>query len=261
MKLFSILGFIFFLTPVLHYAQDDRPDIEKYLSRAERGDADRMRQELPSLLASYPNNPGVLYLQGVLTVDGTEAVRIYQSIVDNFPHSEWADDALYKVYQFYYAIGLYRTAEIKLTQLKGDYPQSKYIAEIVHTDTKTLAEERQSPGSAKTEDDTLQQGPAGQAIVETPPVQQPESTVSRPEPTQQALYTLQVGAYSQQVNAEKQKLFFEDLGYTVEMINKVRDARSLFVVLVGEYKTADDARGKGVEFKKKYNINSMVVTR
>ena len=63
------------------------------------------------------------------------------------------------------------------------------------------------------------------------------------------------------MNAEKQKLFFEDLGFDVEVINKVRDARSLFVVLVGEYKNVDDAREKGAEFKSKYNINSMVVTR
>jgi hypothetical protein len=64
-----------------------------------------------------------------------------------------------------------------------------------------------------------------------------------------------------QVNAEKQKLFFEDLGYSVEVINKVRNTRSLFVVFVGEYRSADDARAKSAEFKAKYNISSIVVTR
>ena len=74
-------------------------------------------------------------------------------------------------------------------------------------------------------------------------------------------YVLQVGAYSLQENAEKQKLFFEDLGFPVEVINKVRDTRSLYVVLVGNYKSSEEARAKGVEIKKNYDIQSMVVTR
>jgi cell division protein FtsN len=89
------------------------------------------------------------------------------------------------------------------------------------------------------------------------PERQPSATAVSSGPQ----YALQVGAYSQQVNAEKQKLFFEDLGYPVEVINKVRDGRSLFVVLVGEYRSTDDARTKGDEIRKKYNINSMVVTK
>jgi len=213
-----------------------------------------VRSELPSLLSRYPNNPGVLYLQGVLTTDGTEAVRIYQSIVDNFPKSEWADDALYKVYQFYYAIGLYRTAEIKLNQLQTDYPQSKYLATSSNTDTKNLPEERVSSGLPTVVGDTARETVPSASDLSG-------STPEMDEGQERGQYTLQVGAYSQQVNAEKQKLFFEDLGYTVEVINKVRGGRSLFVVLVGDYKSSDEARSKGAEFKKTYNINSMVVTR
>ncbi|MBM2841973.1 MAG: hypothetical protein HW412_2501 [Bacteroidetes bacterium] len=248
-----LVGFI--VVPAMLFGQN--PDIDEYLSRVERGRADDVRAELPTLLSTYPNNPGVLYLQGVLTTDGTEAVRVYQSIVDNFPKSDWADDALYKVYQFYYAIGLYRTAEIKLNQLKTDYPQSKHITGIVQADTKSLSEEKSDPPT--TEPSTEPIAPPAQT---GPPIAEERESQAQPnETTVRAQYTLQVGAYSQQVNAEKQKLFFEDLGYQVEVINKVRDSRSLFVVLVGEYKTADDARTKSAELKKKYNINSMMITR
>lgn len=226
-------------------AQDQAPDVDRSLARVEKGEADAVRSELPSLLSQYPNNPDVLYLQGVLTSDGTEAVRIYQSIVDNFPRSERADDALYKVYQFYYAIGLYRTAEMKLNQLKTDYPKSKYVAGVVRSDTKSLPEEKENLSV--------------QPHAEKPAL--PESEPSQPAVEERGQYTLQVGAFSQQLNAEKQKLFFEDLGYSVEVINKVRDLRSLFVVLVGDYRTPDEAKTKGEEFKRKYNISSMMVTR
>jgi tetratricopeptide (TPR) repeat protein len=244
--------------PLLFFASSivraEDPDIGKYLSRVEQGEADAVRSEVPSLLSRYPNNPGVLYLQGVLTTDGTEAVRIYQSIVDNFPKSEWADDALYKVYQFYYAIGLYRTAEIKLNQLKTDYPQSRYLVTSASADTKNLPEEKVTSGPVGVVADSSQQ-PVPAAI------ESPDVAPKIEEQQTRGQYTLQVGAYSQQVNAEKQKLFFEDLGYSVEVINKVSAGRSLFVVLVGDYASSDDARAKRAEFKKTYNTNSMVVTR
>lgn len=250
--LFCLLTILCISTPVL--AQEASPDIEKYLSRIEKGGTDEVRSELPSLLSGYPNNPGVLYLQGVLTSDGTEAVRVYQSIVDNFPRSEWADDALYKVYQFYYAIGLYRTAEIKLNQLKTGYPHSKFIPGVASTDTKTLEDEKQAPEPSQVDAEKPPQE-------ESPLPDEKPVTEHQNMPAERGQYTLQVGAYSQQVNAEKQKLFFEDLSYNVEVINKVKDGRSLFVVLVGDYKTVDDAKAKGAEFKSKFNVNSMVVTR
>ncbi len=217
--------------------QSAGPDIEKYLGMINGGRADDVRREIPSLLSQYPNNPGVLYLQGLVTPEGAEAARVYQSIVDNFPKSEWADDALYKVYQYYYALGLYRTAELKLDQLKREYPDSKYLRGA-----------QEVPQKAQTDEHRPDTVTAAGAKVPKPA-----------EPVQQ--FTLQVGAYTTQVNAEKQKLFFEDLGYAVEVGSKMKDNRSLFIVLVGTFATADDARAKADEFKKKYNISSLIITK
>lgn len=69
------------------------PNIETYIALIENGQSDLVRNELPSLLNQHSKNPGVLYLQALLTTDGAEAVRLYQNIVDNHPASEWADDA------------------------------------------------------------------------------------------------------------------------------------------------------------------------
>jgi cell division protein FtsN len=173
----------------------------------------------------------VLYLQGLTTTEGAEAVRIYQSIVDNFPASEWADDALYKVYQFYYSLGLYRTAEIKMAQLRKSYPGSTYLTGTSAADTQQLPEDSASAA--------------------TP--------VAAPAPAEQ--YTLQVGAYTTAANAERQKSFFESQGYAVEVINKVKEGRSLFLVLVGTYASADEARSDGTEIKKKHNVDCIVTTK
>jgi tetratricopeptide (TPR) repeat protein len=212
-------------------AQGSGPDVEHYLTLVNSGRVEEVRREIPSLMTQYPNNAGVLYLQGLVSTDGAEAVRIYQSIVDNFPRTEWADDALYRVYQYYYALGLYRTAELKLEQLKKEYPDSKYVRGGTTSPVKTLTEEQRTDST-------------GSAV---------------PEAAQQ--FTLQVGAYTTQVNAEKQKLFFEDLGYAVEVVSKLKDNRSLFLVLVGTFPSSEAARSKADEFKQKYNIGSLVVTK
>jgi len=245
----------------LAFAQNAGPDVDAYLRRIGRGETDVVRAELPSLLDKYPNNPGVLYLQAVLTTDGTEAIRIYQSIVDNFPQSEWADDALYKVYQFYYAIGLYRTAEIKMHQLATDYPQSKYITQAVPQGPGGLPEEKDTVELARQDSGRVVEGDSLEAATASPSVPARDVPPVSPAPSARGQYALQMGAYSLQTNAEKQKLFFEDLGYPVEVINKVRDNKSLFVVLVGEFKTADEARAKGDEIREKYDMHPMVVTR
>lgn len=223
-------------------AQGTDPDINSYIARIDNGQGEQVRAEIPSLLSKYPNNPGVLYLQGLVTADGGEAVRIYQSIVDNFPRSEWADDALYKVYQFYYALGLYRTAELKMEQLRKEYPSSKHLKVASEPETKNLAEERVPPPPPPVQDTVAQ------------PVQEPV--------TPPALrFALQVGAFTAQVNAEKQKQFFEQLGYPVEVLNKVKDNRALFLVWVGTYKTYEEAKAGGVEIKKKYSVASIVISR
>lgn len=217
-------------------AQQQAPAIEQYVRMVESGQTDPVKAELPALLEKHPNNPGVLYLQALLTQEGADAVRIYQGIVDNHPGSEWADDALYKVYQFYHAIGLYRTAELKMNQLQRDYPRSKYVIGNAEVDTKNVPEDRTAPPATPAADPRRMTAPQGQ-------------------------FALQVGAYSTMVNAEKQKLFFEDLGYPVEVVSKVRDGRSLFTVNIGNYATYDDAKSKSAEIKRTYNIDSFVVTR
>lgn len=222
-------------SPVLR-AQGVDAEVTKYLTMIQEGQLDQVKAEIPALLTKYPNNPGVLYLQAQTTSEGAEAVRIYQSIVDNFPSSSWAPEALFRVYQFYYALGLYRTAEMKMAQLKKNYPASKRVTAGGEVDTGRLAEE----------------------TPQAPPAARPAAADTHA--TASARFTLQVGAYTTQANAEKQKLFFEGLGYTVEMISRVKENKSLFLVLVGTYASAEEAKVTGAEIRAKYHVDSIVTT-
>jgi hypothetical protein len=217
------------------FGQSGGPDIPKRLEMIEKGQAEQVKAELPTLLTNYQNNPGVMYLQGVLTTDGTEAAKIFQSIVDNFPKSEWADDALYKLYQYYYSIGLYKTADQKMTQLKQDYPYSAYAVD-------------QSSASKETAKDTSTQ------IAD---VIKPKSTVQKFSTS----FTVQVGAFSTLQRAEELKSFFEGKGYSSNIFTMVTNGKKLHKVWVGEFQNQDDARRFAAEVKKKFTLESIVVAR
>lgn len=225
------------------FSQSVDEQVTKFIKLIEQDGADRVLKESASLMSSSPNHPAVLYLQGRLAEDGTEAVKLYQTILDNFPKSDWADDALYNTHQYYYAIGLYRTAELKLVQLQKNYPDSPYL-------TKKPAEKIPQPPQVVTPTPTPQP-----IVTPTESKQTPAETI--PGKT----YTIQVGAFSTLANAEKLKSFFDNLGYDVEVANRVRADKKMFLVWVGNFKTAEDAVKIGYDIKQKYNIEAITVQR
>ncbi len=245
-----------------------QPNIEQYVAMFESGQQDAVREKLPELLRKYSDDPGVLYLQALLTTDGAEAVRQYQKIVDTYPNSVWADDALYKVYKFYYAIGLYRTAELKLEQLRTNYPNSRYISG--RTLPETTAEEKITGTASK---ETTVELPQRETVPPKPATDvaaSPSSLEQRPAPVTPAKaeppkvagqFTLQVGAYSTAANANRQKAFLDYHNYPADVARKVSGSRELFVVYVGSFVTEEDARRTGDELKRSYSIDYLVVKR
>jgi len=214
-------------------ANSSEPDIRRRLEMIEKGQAEAVRSELPSLMITYQNNPGVMYLQAVLTTDGAEAAKLYQNIIDNFPKSEWGDDALYKLYQYYYSIGLYKTADQKLTQLKEEYPFSAYASE----------------GNSEVEEK--------QAAKEKPTVMKTKGAI----PKFSTNFTVQVGAFSTLQNAGELKTKFEKEGYPSNIFTIVSNGKKLHKVWVGEFQTYDEAKQFTLEIKNKFNLTSIVVSR
>ncbi|HWP83325.1 MAG TPA: SPOR domain-containing protein [Bacteroidota bacterium] len=212
--------------------RSSEPDIQRRLEMIERGQTEVVKAELPTLMTNYQNHPGVLYLQAVLTSDGSEAAKIYQSIVDNFPKSEWGDDALYKLYQYYYSIGLYKTADQKLEQLKQNYPFSAYAAEY-------------------------------QSVRSQEKIQEAPAIISKPGTVDKfaTSFTVQVGAFSTLQNAEDLRAKFEREGYASNIFTILTDGKKLHKVWVGEFQSYDEAKRFTSEIKKNFNLESIVVSR
>ena len=243
-------------------AQKAEPDIKKYVAAINNGNADEVRREIPVLVTKYPNNPGVLYLQGLVTREGSEAIRTYQSIVDNFPESEWADDALYRIYQFYYALGLYRTAEIKMAQLVEKFPDSPYARSAAGAvPAEPAPAEQQS--TTENEAPAEKEASAGDVPVVTPPIARPstETVPAQADTVIPVRFVLQVGAFGLQNNAQSLKERFDASGYPVEMISKVKDTRALFLVWVGNYATYEEAKAAGQDVRRNMGVDAIVISR
>lgn len=242
-RMANILGLFIALFPAMIFPQTEN-DINYYIHTLEQGGVSTVQAAMPDLMTQYQNTPELTYLQARLEPDGLEAVKSYRELLENFPKSDFADDALYHLYLYDYATGLYQSADADMARLRVEYPQSGTLATA--NEVVIPRDETGRPGPDAVVQTTRNTAPAGP----TP------AAISTP-----GGFVLQVGAFSTSLNAQKQKAFFEKLGYPVEISGKVVENKNLFLVWVGNYRSADDAKRDGVKIKNRCKIASMVIER
>jgi tetratricopeptide (TPR) repeat protein len=239
------------------FAQLPEPEVRKRLDFIYNGQAERVRIELPSLQKQYPNDPGVAYLDAILTTDGVTAVKKFQAIVDESPQNEWADDALYKVYQYYYSVGLYKTADQKFQQLKEQYPNSLYVVGLAQ-EQKPNPVQQKAPVETKKSDTVETKPPA------LPTAAEPPATTVTDTPAvavSVGKFAVQAGAFSTEKNAQKQVDFFASIGRKAMIGTKLSNGRTLYLVSIEGFTNEQDARNVIAELKSKYNIETIIVAR
>ncbi|MDC1067909.1 SPOR domain-containing protein [Candidatus Kapabacteria bacterium] len=114
-----------FLLPCIMLAKDLQ--IGKYLNMVAEGKTDEVRSVMLDLYVESPNDPGVMLLAGAVLQDAFKAMDFYQKIVQEHPNSEWADDALWRIIQFYAILGDEKRANSSLAVMRQKYPTSQLI--------------------------------------------------------------------------------------------------------------------------------------
>ncbi|HEY7751606.1 MAG TPA: SPOR domain-containing protein [Ignavibacteriaceae bacterium] len=208
-------------------------DIVPYLKQIENGNTTEVREALITLKKENPTSPSVIFLDGVLTENGQEAVVKYQHIVDTYPRSKYADAALYRIYSYYYALGLYETANEKLTKLTTDYPQSPYIQ---------VAKKNKTPLDNKQDEEKNENKPSGET-----------------KNTAEYRYTIQAGAFSNLDNANLMKNNFDQAGIFSEVRDKSVGGSIFHVVYAGKFITEQEAKNFLEIVNSRFNLNAIVV--
>jgi tetratricopeptide (TPR) repeat protein len=222
-----ILLLSFLLTPVFVIAQE--VDIIPYLKQIEQGKSEDVKTKLPELKKDYPKSSNVMFLEGVLTENAQDAVGIYQNVLDKYPKSAFADAALYRIYSYYFALGLYNTADKSLTKLKNDYPESPYIKMAAMNKSETEKTETQP---VKSSDDSSDEN---------------------------SKYTVQAGAFTNDVNANKLKDDFTAAGMKSFIKDKSVGGATFHVVYVGKFVSRDKAESFLQIVNSQFNITGRVV--
>jgi len=233
------LNLYFFLLLVINfnfsvgiiYAQE--VDIIPYLKAIENGNVGEAKEELVDLKEKYPKDPSVMFLDGVLKENGQEAVVIYQKIVDDYPRSKYADAALYRIFSYYYALGLYDTSREKLKQLKEDYPESPYI-DIANQNLSTL---------------------------EKSGVEEKKTVEKKPTSTSEEDYkfTIQAGAFTNLENANNLVDEFKNAGIYSQIGEKTVGGATFHVVYAGKFVKREDAENFLQVINSRFNLTGRVV--
>ena len=123
--------FILFLIMVLYSLSfSQNIDIIPQLKKIESGKYEEAKEDLLELKKLYPNHPDIIFLDAVLTEDGEVSKNYYELIYNNFPKSKFADASLYRIFSYYYALGIYKKAESFRQTLVSEYPGSPYIKAV-----------------------------------------------------------------------------------------------------------------------------------
>jgi len=232
LKLFSFLILlIVFCSPIIIFSQE--VDIVPYLKAIENGNIVEAKAALNDLKSKNPNDPSVMFLDGVLKENGQEAIVIYQNIVDNYPKSKYADASLYRIFSYYYALGLYDTAREKLKQLKSSYPASPYI-QVADQNISVL----EKTNDQETKPKTVEQKPVDENYK----------------------FTIQAGAFTNLENANNLVDDFKGTGIYTQLVDKVVGGTTFHVVYAGKFEKYEDAESFLRVVNSQYNVNGSIVS-
>lgn len=205
-------------------------DISEQLKQIKNGEIEKAEKTLKEFKAKDADNPSVIFLDALLTKDGNLALSRYNTIINKYPNSTYADASVYCVFSYNYAVGNYKKAEDYLNKLKTEYPNSKYI--------------QNADRNLNIKPDTDKE------IIKTvePVIEQVK-----------AAFTIQTGAF---INLDKAKELETKLfkqGYKTKIKEKNVGGTIFNLVIVGEYKSKEDALPDVEKINKLFSLSSRVV--
>ncbi len=113
-------------------------DFLNLFREVERGNLDEVRAQIPQLMNQYPGNDSVVFLAALVKERAEEAIIAYKAMIQNYPDSPYADDALAKVGEYLYARGLYTQASKELSRLPRNYPTSEHVQRAIDLQINSL---------------------------------------------------------------------------------------------------------------------------
>ena len=238
-------------------------NVDMYLSLIHEGQSDGVEEILPELISKYPNDPGVIYLEALLTDNGLKSLELYSSISKRFPESKYSGEAAAKIGEYFYAKGLYSQAGTQLSSLPRKYPRLSNMQQVLDMMVSSFIAIGQNDSvnyyvsiyqNMFPNLDTEKYGYSINENRSMPIHQTRKNKEGKP-------YLVQIGAFSSIQNANRLKLQVNQIGYNVNIIPIKINGKALNAVRVVRFKTKSAAERTGNVIKKKLGIDYRVLYR
>ena len=251
------------------------------------GEKDSAAIYLPIIEKRYPHNPNMLFLKGLMETNGEEAMQIFVKLYNNHPTSEYGDDAVMKISEYYYASGLYVQSAGWLKKMPLYYSRSEHIERALklflnslivsgYRDTAIFYSKvfkKQFPSldvdgkindllndyenSKQSSINTIQSSLGKNQKVFNSSTS--ASVIETEGDKSTGRYSLQSGAYSSQENAENQKIYIINGGFNARIAELYRQTKILYAVRIGYYDTANEAEEVASKIKSILDLDTIVV--
>jgi|TARA_B110000495_G_scaffold27103_1_gene20076 hypothetical protein len=238
-------------------------NIDMYLSLLDDGQAFGVKEKIPELVSKYPNEPGVMYLQALLTIDGAKALETYSKIIEKFPQSKYSVESSVKIGEYFYARGLYSQASRQLCLIPRQYPRYPGISRVISL----MAGSFQAIGAQ----DSLKYYMGiyqsmfpnmdfGDQTSKVKPIVNTDLKETSLKPKSKP-YIIQIGAFGNIQNAKRLKLQVNQIGYNVEIKVIETNGRTLNAVRIVSYKSKSEAERVGKVVKNRLGLDYRVLYR
>jgi len=272
---------IIFVVIILHSSFAAGQNIEAdLLSWLKNNSFEKLYEHFQQINRKYPNSAITLYLKAYIETDGERAAQLYQQFIQRFPNSEYTDNALLKLAQYYYAVGSYIAAREYLDNLIDQFPNSPAVPLAKYSAARCLLAMGYYDSAEKELKEFIKKFPnspykiMAQQELNLPREQDQGESVAKETAADknkfdkliqfsqgQGHYTLQIGAFGKRDNAAKLKESFSQKGYDVEITTKYLSDQLLYLVWIGEFETEEQARRFGADLKNRYDITFQVVRK
>ncbi len=248
-------------------------DINGLIDAVLIGNPEPAEEAISSLVKEYPNHPGVIFLQGLIEMNGELAKDHFKSIFDKHPNSDYSDDAVMKVAEYYYATGYYIQSADWLKKMPLYYPRSPHIERAVKLFLNSLVVsgskdtaifyskvfKKRFPNmdidekiSSILNNDESSKNEDVQKIVTKPPKENNQVNNGN--------YSLQIGAFSKKENAISRKKMLVNSGFNPRVDNVESNGTILYAVREGYYSDKDSAKKIAKQIKARLGMDTIVVT-
>jgi len=238
--------------------------IESIVNDIRMGKFEEAKESLLNL--EHTDKGTILFLQGILEVNGDNAEKYYSNILDTYPESKYYENALYRLAMLKYAAGLYNTAtdyfEKILTSTSNIYLEQKcnYWLGLCYQAVDKKNQARVKFSEVINRFPETDYSDLARKNLESYIIQNTETT-SESDAEPDAVYAVQVGAFLNQQNAILRKAFYENHNYRVELHTKYKDNKKFYLVWIGPYNSMARARSKGENLRKKFGQQYTIVTK